>query len=85
MRELVVALRRADDEATRTRALAWYIAALSRRDKLMPLEEWLTPRRRRQTRAQQRAVFDHLSATLGIPLRRTRLVPTRGGDPDGIR
>jgi hypothetical protein len=84
MRELVVALRRADDAATRTRALAWYIAALSRRDKLMPLEEWLTPRRPgRQTRAQQRAVFEQLSARLGIPLRRVRLVTRERGSDAG--
>jgi hypothetical protein len=91
MRELVVAVRRADDDAQRARALAWYVAALSRRDKLPELGEWLRPAPApraggpKQTRAQQRAVFEQLSAQLGIPLQRTRLVATRGGDPDGGR
>ena len=82
MRELVVALRRASDETTRARALAYWIAYLSRVEKPPPLDEWLTPRdRRRQTPAQQRSVLQQLSARLGIPLRRVRLVTQeRGSD-----
>jgi hypothetical protein len=83
VRELVVELRRASDAARRDRAIAYYVAHLSRREKLPSLEAWLTPARRSQTRAQQRSVIEQLSAQLGRPLERVRLVHREQGSPDG--
>jgi hypothetical protein len=83
-RELVVAVRRAREDVQHDKALAYYVAALSRLDRLPPLERWLAVLPRRQTVAQQRHVVEHLSERLGIPLRRTRLVRvTREGSTSG--
>jgi hypothetical protein len=83
-RELVVAVRQAHEHVQRDKAHAYYVAALSRLERLPPLERWLATAPRRQTRAQQLAVAEHLSGQLGIPLRRTRLVRvTREGSSDG--
>jgi hypothetical protein len=82
VRELVVELRRASDEARRDRAIAYYVAHLSRREKLPSLEAWLTPARRAQSRKQQQSVLEQLSAQLGRPLERVRLVHKDQGSPD---
>jgi len=79
---MVVTYRRAADQVQRDKAIAYYTAALARMDRLPPMERWLHVPRRRQTVTEQRAVFDHLSARLGIPLRVTRL-HRREGSHDG--
>jgi hypothetical protein len=61
--------------------LAWHINALARRKELPDLRRLLVrPRVEKQTPKVQKLVMEQLSARLGIPLRRTRLIQKQ---PDG--
>lgn len=75
-REFVVAKTRAIEEQERDVALAWYTANLVRAQKIPSLKELLRQLRpqRKQTRREQHAIVHQLSAQLGKPLKRVRLV-----------
>jgi hypothetical protein len=80
-REMAAASLRRLDEERRDVALAWYVAAFSRQDKLKALRTVLQPfdaaepglkfgvPGHRQTRAQQLAAMATISANAGIPMR----------------
>lgn len=76
IREFVVSkrlnLNRYDDEMT----IAWTTAALMRQEKLPKLDKLLARHQtlQQQPRKEQLMVIQSLSAQLGIPLRRVRLI-----------
>jgi hypothetical protein len=57
------------EEMNRDMSIAWYMAALSRADKLPKLETLLMTERSRQSLAEMRQVMKQLSAQYRIPLK----------------
>jgi hypothetical protein len=75
-REFRIAKQRLADTRDQAMSLAWHMAALQRAEKLPVLKSLLSKPEKpeRQTVAQLGAVMQQLSAQLGIPIRRTRLI-----------
>jgi hypothetical protein len=72
MREFEAATIRRSDESDRDITIAWYVAMLSRQEKVPSLQSLLKPAMRLaqgQTLAEQRAMVRHLSEYYRIPLR----------------
>jgi hypothetical protein len=72
MREFEAATVRRSDEADRDITIAWYVAMLSRQEKVPSLQSLLkpaAPMTQAQTREEQRRMLKHLSEYYRIPLR----------------
>jgi hypothetical protein len=74
MREFEAATVRRRDEAVRDITIAWYVAMLSRQEKVPSLQSLLSDKPTKaksqgQTRDEQRRMLKHLSEYYRIPLR----------------
>jgi hypothetical protein len=72
MREFEAATVRRRDEADRDITIAWYVAMLSRQEKVPSLQSLLATSEKQpkvQTRDEQRRMLKHLSEYYRIPLR----------------
>jgi hypothetical protein len=75
--EFVIAKQQQDDQHNRDISHAWHVAAFSRQDKLQPLKKFLRERAAPEGHTsvdKERALMHQLSALIGAPMRKTRLI-----------
>ncbi len=75
VQEFVVARRQAYESHDRDMTNAWTVAALMRQKELPKLDKLLVrPRRRRQSVKEQRAAMYSLAASMGVSVKRVRII-----------